>query len=334
MPSAPANWFSNLVEGTAVDADGNLFAANFRDQDNTSSDPPYNTMGRLDAETNEANIWYTDPLPSSWFNGARVMKPLDNDDGGDGGGGGRMLLGDVNNHRVIEISWSDGGRAPPKNVNADNANIRVVCEDPTMIQPNDIAVTPDGRNIYMTGMRVVGETSTGDLWHCNPEEGIMTRFSVEGMGRTNGIEVSPDGETLYVSESTGGWTPTSTRIWRYRLEPGTGRVVEKMGLLVDFNQLDGTGNVEVDGMRTDVNGALYVTRATRNEVVKLSSNGELLARIELTIATPRNLELGGADGKTLFVVGPCPLPSNSSITVGCVDKVTVSDSGRAWSELQ
>jgi sugar lactone lactonase YvrE len=111
-------------------------------------------------------------------------------------------------------------------------------------------------------------------------------------------------------------------------------VVEKIGLLVDFGRLDGTSNVEIDGMRTDVTGALYVTRATRNEVVKLSPNGELLARIELTINTPRNLELGGADGKTLFVVGPCSLSSDSSIIVGCVDKVTVPDPGRAWSELQ
>ncbi|KAI9599437.1 hypothetical protein BDF19DRAFT_428710 [Syncephalis fuscata] len=311
MPSTPANWFSDNVEGVTVDADGNMYATDFRAENNTSPQTPFNTIGRLEASTSKANIWYTDPSPNSWFNGARIKKPLDGSDDG-----GRMLVGDVNNHRVIELSWS-GNRVPPKDESEDGGlKMRTVCADPSMIQPNDLAVTPDGQNIYLTGMKVTGDVSIGDLWHCRAD-GTAARFSADGMGRTNGIEVSPDGETLYVSESLGGWTPTASRIWRYRLEPGTGRVVERIGLLVDFTKLDNTGDVEVDGMRTDVTGALYVTRATRNEVVKLSPSGELLARIETTFNHPRNLEL-----------------ADSSITVGCVDKVTVSDPGRAWTELQ
>ncbi|RKP26761.1 hypothetical protein SYNPS1DRAFT_21539 [Syncephalis pseudoplumigaleata] len=331
MPSAPANWFTELVEGTAVDASGNLYAGNFRSEDNASSEQPTNTIGRVDTTTHDANLWYTDAIPSSWLNGVRFLKPLDDSKSS----GGRVLMADVRNHRVLELTWPDD-LAPPKRaeVKKDGGmQMRVVCHDPSMIQPNDLAVTPDGRNIYLTGMRVTGNTSVGDLWHCR-SDGTMERFSVAGMGRTNGIEVAPDGETLYVSEAIGGWTPSASRIWRYRLEPGTGRVVEKMGLLVDFAKLDGTGDVEVDGMRTDVTGALYVTRATRNEVIKLSPVGELLARIELSFDKPRNLELGGKDGRTLFVAGPCPLPANHSITVGCIDKVRVSHPGRAWSELQ
>ena len=77
-----------------------------------------------------------------------------------------------------------------------------------MNQPNDLAIAPDG-TLYASDPN--WKESTGQLWRID-RDGKITLLA-EGMGTTNGIEVSPDGKTLYVNESV------QRNIWAFDITP-------------------------------------------------------------------------------------------------------------------
>jgi sugar lactone lactonase YvrE len=107
------------------------------------------------------------------------------------------------------------------------------------------------------------------------------------MGTTNGIEVSPDGQTLYVGESE------QRTIWAFKINDN-GSLSEKH----IFMQFEEHG---LDGMRSDVDGNLYITRYGAGTVLKVSPHGAVLREINVLGSRPSNLCLGGLDGRTAYV---------------------------------
>jgi hypothetical protein len=138
--------------------------------------------------------------------------------------------------------------------------------------------------------------------------------------------------SLYVSEAFNSrGRPVSNKIWRYTLKPdGT------LGAKTLFYDLakDGSANVDIDGMRTDVKGNLYVTRNEGQAVVKFSPSGKILKKLMLNFSAPTNLEFGGPQAKTLYVVGRCGVGVPWGSGSGCVQQFAVEASGRALTMLQ
>ena len=126
-------------------------------------------------------------------------------------------------------------------------------------------------------------------------------------GTTNGIEVSPNERTLYVNESI------QRNVWAYDLSP-TGEISNKR-LLIRFTDFN------MDGMRCDIDGNLYITRHGKGTVAKVSPQGKLLGEIRLNGKNPSNLAFGGTDGKTCYVT----LADNGNIEVFQTDLP-----GRSW----
>ena len=58
---------------------------------------------------------------------------------------------------------------------------------------------------------------------------------------------------------------------------------------------------DIDGLRTDTDGNLFVARILKGTVAELSPQGKLKREIQLTAPEPTNLAFGGTDGKTIFV---------------------------------
>jgi len=106
------------------------------------------------------------------------------------------------------------------------------------------------------------------------------------MSTTNGIDLSPDGKTLYVGESD------TREIWSYRID---GSRLLSPRLVKRFADFD------IDGLRTDTSGNLYVARILKGTIAVLTSAGTLKREIELKAREPTNLAFGGNDGKTVFV---------------------------------
>ena len=182
---------------------------------------------------------------------------------------GEMYVADYVGHNVFEVD-------------PDSRALSVHAHHGGMHQPNDLAIGPEGM-LYASDPN--WDEGTGQLWRIAPDGGV-TRLAAR-MGTTNGIEVSPDGQTLYVAESV------QRTIWAFRLD-GDGGLSERRAVIRFTDHA-------LDGMRADVDGNLYVTRYGKGTVIKLSPAGTVLREIDVLGARPSNLCLGGADGRTAYV---------------------------------
>ncbi len=160
--------------------------------------------------------------------------------------------------------------------------ITVFAHNPKMNQPNDLAIAPDG-TIYASDPN--WGKSTGQVWRIDMEG--RTHLVAEKMGTTNGIDVSPDGKTLYVNESV------QRNVWAFTINAD--------GSLSDKRLLKQFPDHGFDGMRCDVDGNLYITRYGKGTVAVLSPKGEVLREIDVLGKRPSNLCFGGPDGKTVYV---------------------------------
>lgn len=180
---------------------------------------------------------------------------------------GRMYVADYKNHNILTVD--------PK-----SRKVSVLVHEPKMHQPNDLAIAEDG-TIFASDPD--WENNRGQIWRVTPR-GEITLFAKD-LGTANGIEVSPDGTTLYVDESV------QRTIWAFDL-----RATEAKKKLVKKFTDHG-----LDGMRCDIDGNLYVARFGKGTVVKLSQTGELLQEIDVLGAKPSNVCFGGPDGRTVYV---------------------------------
>jgi signal peptidase len=225
------------------------------------------TIGRLRPGTSKSGLFARLP-GASVGNGIRFDR------------GGRMYVADFVKHKVFVL---EPGQSEPR-----------VYFQGQFHQPNDLAITADG-TLYASDPSF--GSRTGRIWRITrgPEgKGRGEVMSSERrMGITNGIDLSPDGATLYVGESL------TRELWAYRLQGAkllAPRLVKKFP---DF--VVGEMHGDIDGLRTDVDGRIYVTRISNGTVAVLSPEGEIKREILLLGKEPTNLTFGGPDGKTVFV---------------------------------
>merc|ERR1719468_57855 len=201
----------------------------------------------------------------------------------------------------------------------------VHCSDPWWKlagMPNDIALSDSGL-VFVSGQDWA--SSKGGLWVCRADgEAVL----LEGnMGRTNGIALSPDGSTLYLTEARGSPVSDNSqvdgqRIWKYAVAED-GSVSQKT---LFFNFATDTSSPEAstdsDGMRTDPAGNLYVTRNGLGKISVITPQGVLDRDIPLTKTTyPTNLDFG-VNGDLLYVSDRCGAAPWSQGD-GCVEVVSI-----------
>ena len=182
---------------------------------------------------------------------------------------GIMFVADYVGHNVLRIDPAT--RA-----------ITVFAHGDQMNQPNDLAMAAEG-TLYASDPN--WKEGTGQLWRID-KDGTVKRVA-EKMGTTNGIEVSPDGKTLYVNESV------QRNVWAFTIAADGSLTNKRL-----VKKFDDHG---FDGMRCDVDGNLYITRHGKGTVVKLSPKGEIIREIDVMGAMPTNICFGGPDGRTAYV---------------------------------
>lgn len=182
---------------------------------------------------------------------------------------GQMYVADYVGHNVLRID--------PR-----TRAIAVHAHEPAMNQPNDLAIAPDG-TLYASDPDWPNQR--GQIWRI-ATTGKVTRVASD-MGTTNGIEVSPDGKTLYVNESV------QRNVWAFDIA-GDGSLSRKR-LIKQFPDFG------FDGMRCDVDGNLYITRHGKGTVVKMTPQGVVLKEIGVLGTNPTNICFGGPDGRTAYV---------------------------------
>ena len=202
---------------------------------------------------------------------------------------GTMFVADYTGHNILRVD-------------AQTRKITTLAHQATMNQPNDLAIGPDG-TLWASDPN--WKESTGQVWRIDADG--TTTLVAPDMGTTNGIEVSPDGRTLYVNESA------QRNIWAFTITDDKSLIGKRL-----FKKFDDHG---FDGQRCDVNGNLYVTRYGKGTVVKLSPKGEILQEINVLGSRPSNLCFGGPGGKTVYV---------TEVEHTRVVKFRVDEPGVAW----
>ncbi|WP_198961071.1 SMP-30/gluconolactonase/LRE family protein [Bradyrhizobium sp. UFLA03-84] len=250
--ATPAGEYTFGIEGPAVDRDGNLFVVNIGRP---------GTIGKLAAGAAQSEK-FIDLPEGSVGNAIR----FDRD--------GTMFIADYKKHNIFVLKR--GSPEPQVWFHSDQMN-----------QPNDITVASDG-TIYASDPNWKGHR--GQIWRIaraadgSSEGEVMT--APRAMGTTNGIDLSPDGKRLYVSESNSG------EVWSY--------AIGKDGL-TDAKLIKTFEPDTVDGLRTDVAGKIFVARILKGAIAILKPNGSVERQVGLGGKEPTNLAFGGSDGKTVFV---------------------------------
>lgn len=238
--------FTAEIEGPAVDQKGNIYAVSFARKP---------TIGRVTPDgKGEVFVEFTQ---GSLGNGIRFDRK------------GNMYVADYANHNILIVDTK-------------TRKFKVFAHEPSMSQPNDIAMAPDD-TIYASDPD--WNAGTGRVWHI--DRGGRVRQVAGGMGTTNGIEVSPDGKYLYVNETV------QRNIWVFDILPD--HTLANKRLLIDFPDHG------FDGMRADMDGNLYITRHGKGTVVVVTQNGNIRREIPVLGSKPSNLCFGGPDGRTVYV---------------------------------
>ena len=248
----PTGEYTFGIEGPAVDGQGNLYVVNFGKP---------GTIGKLAAGASQSELFAVLP-EGSIGNAIRFDRE------------GRMFVADYKKHNIFLVS--PDGKEVETWFHSDDFN-----------QPNDLTIAADG-TIYASDPH--WKKREGQVWRIAKSAGgnvVGEKMTANRkMSTTNGIDLSPDGKTLYVGESD------TREIWAYRID-GTRLLSPR--LVKRFADFD------IDGLRTDTSGNLYVARILKGTIAVLTSAGRLLREIELKAEEPTNLAFGGLDGKTVFV---------------------------------
>jgi sugar lactone lactonase YvrE len=212
---------------------------------------------------------------------------------------GNMYIADYVNHNILKISYQGLHETNQKPIKAE-----VYAHSRLMNQPNDIAIMANG---ILFASDPNWANNTGQLWRIARSGEVV--LLEKNMGTTNGIAISPDNKTLYVNESVQG------NVWQYQLSEN-GRISNK-SRLIHFSEHG------LDGMRTDKQGNLYVSRYGKGVIAIVSPQGKLLREVKLKGQFPTNVAFGGADGKTVFV---------TMQKRGAIEKFTSEYQGRSFVE--
>src|SRR5215212_4674403 len=168
----PEKSFTNGCEGPAVNKNGNVYAVNFAKE---------GTIGKVSPD-GKPELFVELPQGSTG-NGIRFNSK------------GDMFIADYTGHNVLKVDMN-------------TKQVSVYAHEPTMSQPNDIAIDSKDR-IYASDPD--WKNKTGRFWRVDTDGKITM---LDSLGTANGIEVSPDEKILYVN--------AGREIWAYDLSDAGG----------------------------------------------------------------------------------------------------------------
>jgi gluconolactonase len=198
--------------------------------------------------------------------------------------------------RLIAAEGANSGGGRRVSITERNGAVRTLAdsfEGRRFNSPNDVAVDRRGR-VYVSDPRYVGDEPRAldfeAVFRIDPD-GTVVRLDTTA-AKPNGVAVSPDGKTLYVSDNG----PKRRALLALDLDRDTG-AVSAPRVLHDF----GTGR-GIDGMTLTRDGRIVAAAGSGPDagVYVFAPDGRRLGFIP-TPEPPTNVEFGGADRKTLYI---------------------------------
>jgi sugar lactone lactonase YvrE len=188
---------------------------------------------------------------------------------------GRLLVVSMKNKKILR---DEGGTLVE---HADLSTFAAgLCNDMVVDARGNAYVGNFGYDFYAGA-----EFAAADLMLVRPD-GTVT-VAASGLKFPNGSVITPDGATLIVGESYGGGYQA------FAINDDA-----TLGAQRQWAQVDGTAP---DGCTLDADGGIWFADAFGSQVVRVVEGGEVTHRIPTPMPTFA-CALGGADGRTLFIL--------------------------------
>lgn len=155
---------------------------------------------------------------------------------------------------------------------------------------NDATVDPAGRLIIGT-MRL-SEHGAAPVGQLLSHDGSAWRVLLDGFWTLNGLALSPDGQTLYLSDSH----PSVARVWRAPYDAASGDIGE-LEVFADFTGLAG----RPDGAAMAADGTYWIAGVGGGRLHAFAPDGRHARAVELPCENPTRPAFGGAGLTDLFV---------------------------------
>ncbi|WP_179443413.1 SMP-30/gluconolactonase/LRE family protein [Rhodococcus sp. ACPA1] len=162
---------------------------------------------------------------------------------------------------------------------------------------NDGKVDQVGRFVFGS-MDPLEDSPTGKLYSYSPDGSLAVLD--EGITVSNGPCWSPDGRTLYFSDTWSG------EIWAYDYDLDTGKVANRR----TFAQVDTSDGGAADGATVDADGYLWQALVYGGKIIRYAPDGTVDRIIDFPVLKPTSVMFGGPNLDTLFVTSMAkpPLP--------------------------
>ncbi|MBL1419057.1 MAG: SMP-30/gluconolactonase/LRE family protein [Alphaproteobacteria bacterium] len=156
---------------------------------------------------------------------------------------------------------------------------------------NDAALDRQGR--FWAGSLQMAEVDaaqpTGHVY-CLARQHASAKLS--GFKVQNGLAWSPDGKTMYVSDSH----PAVASIWKYDFDIETG-IPSNKRLFATDKKLGG----RPDGATVDTDGCYWIAASDSGKILRLTPDGNIDAIINVPTRNVTNICFGGANLSTLYI---------------------------------
>ena len=148
-------------------------------------------------------------------------------------------------------------------------------------------------------------TMVQDMAAANPA-GVLYRFDASGVLSApvvdalitqNGLGWSPDGTTMYLSDSH----PSRRLIWAFDFDISTGELRNRR-VFADLHDYAG----RPDGAAVDADGCYWICANDAGLLLRFTPQGKLDRQIAVPATKPSMCAFGGRDLDTLFVTSICP----------------------------
>ena len=149
-------------------------------------------------------------------------------------------------------------------------------------------------------MDMAAAHAVGTVWGL---EAAGLRALVADLLVPNGMAFSPDGRTMYLSDSH----PLAQQVWAFDYDPGTG-MPSRRRLFIDMKPLPG----RPDGAAVDEDGCYWVCGNDAGLVHRFTPRGELDRSLAVPVKNPAMCAFGGANLDTLFVTSIRPAGTDLS----------------------
>ena len=140
-------------------------------------------------------------------------------------------------------------------------------------------------------MDMSAKRAIGQLYRYSVKDGLSEPV-VSNLLTQNGLAFSPDGRTMYLSDSN----PDSQQVWAFDYDTVTG-TPSNQRLFVDMRSHPG----RPDGAAVDADGCYWTCGNDEGCILRFTPSGTLDRTIELPMAKPSMCSFGGPGLDTLLV---------------------------------